>query len=154
MNSKVSQYIVGQLAASGFAVIDHAIARELTHDSIWASAYNALTDFTQGRTKIREFLGTLGMSMLEVKFAARDHWVLVGARSADRLAERIHWVTGLTVEGLRPFSPVPPAAVQRGAAVEDEPPAHQCTARAEWFEKHGIPDPQKAPKQPPWRIYG
>lgn len=146
MNSKVSEYLIRQISASGFALVDHVIVRKLTHDLIWASARDCLGDFTQARRKMREFLGTLGVSILEVKFASQDHWLLVGTRSTDRLAERINWITGLVVEGLRPFSPVPPATVQRGAAVKDEPPEHFCAARTEWFAERNLIDP-KIPKK-------
>jgi hypothetical protein len=79
----------------------------------------------------------------------------VGARSDDQLAKRIEWVVGLRVEGLRPFVPpreIPDAALN--AAKEDEPPAHQCEARREWFTSRGIPHPQRRRKEPPKRVYG
>jgi hypothetical protein len=155
MNSKVSEYIVRQLAATGFAVIDHVVARQLTHDLLWASARDALADFTAGQRKIREFLGTLGTSIMEVKLESRENWLLVATRSTDCLAERINWVTGLVVEGLRPFVPpreIPDAAIT--AAKADQPPAHQCEARREWFASRGMPDPLLQKKPAEKRVHG
>jgi hypothetical protein len=146
--SKVSDYVIRQLAATGFTVIDHVIARQLTHDQIWATANNALGDFIQAERKIREFLGTLGVSILEVKFSARDSWLMVATRCEEELARRITWITGLQVEGLRPFVPrreIPDAALTAGK--EDAPPEHFCAARTAWFEKRGLIDP-RLPKKP------
>ncbi len=148
MNSKVSEYVVRQLAATGFAVIDPVIARELTHDLIWSSANNALGDFTAARRKLREFFNNMGVVIYEMKLSTRDSWILVGARSDDQLAKRIEWVVGLRVDGLRPSVPqreIHDAALTAGK--EDAPPEHFCAARAAWFEARNLTDP-KLPKKP------
>ena len=154
MNTKFSEYVIRQLAASGFCLIDHVIARELTHDLIWASVQNALGDITQARPKLEEFLGTLPrVAIVEVKFVGRDDWVICATRDVHDFQTRIRNVIGLEVVGVREYRPSAPsreiADAALTAAKEDEPPAHQCTARTAWFEERGLADPKLTKKPAP-----
>ena len=146
MNSKVRTYIVDALAASGFVVIDHRLALTLRED-LWASAANAYSDFCDARAKIERFVGSLArVSLVEIRFIDEETWLLTATRSENTLPDRVHWVTGLIVAAIRPFSPVRRAAEarERPAAEADGPPSHQCAARAEHFLNLGVPDPQLA----------
>lgn len=148
MNSRVSEHVVRQLSATGFALIDPVIARQLSYDLLWATQMNALADFTKAQPKIAQFLGTLArVSIFGVRFTGSETWTPVGARSDDDLARRIEQVTGRHVEGLRPFNPVVKQPMPANAAVKDEPPPYPCQARRDWFERKNLEDPNLL-KQP------
>jgi hypothetical protein len=147
MNTKVSEYVIRQLAATGFAVIDHVIARELTHDLIWASANNNYGDFAQSQQKIEKFLRTLPrVEILEIQFVGAESWVMVATRSSDMLSERIKHVVGIDVAAVRPFTGRRAVeAKEQRAAATDEPPSHACAARAEYFAERNLRDPKFDP---------
>lgn len=150
MNTKFAEYVVRQLAATGFAVIDHVIARELTHDLLWATANNNLGDFTQAEGKLEQFLRSLpGVDLCEVRFVGDEAWRVVAFRSDEALPDRILWITGRNVAAVRAYDRPHSArnaenAKKRPTASDDEPPPYPCMARTEWFEQRGQADPLMA----------
>lgn len=97
MSTKANLYIDQALAATGFAVIDITIARILRPD-LWPSGAEAAWDFSPrffrpiDRTGVRRYRGFLE--------GREDSPVEILARSHDRLAMRVEWVTGLKLTDL------------------------------------------------------
>ena len=97
MSTKANLYIDQALAATGFAVIDSTAACILRPD-LWSSGMEAAGDFSPrffrpiDRIGVRRYLGFLE--------GRGDRPVEILARSHDRLAMRIEWVTGLKLADL------------------------------------------------------
>lgn len=144
-NAKVERYLIEQLAFSGLAVADHQIGLELRPD-LWTSAANAYSDWTEARREIQQFLGSLArVSTFEGWLKGRSGPVLIAARDETDLAARVCAITGLEVFEIAPFRPQESApAAPTVTAPDDEPPAHQCAARAQYFYERGLQDPQLA----------
>ena len=138
MSTKTKQYAIQSLAACGFAVMRSTVAWQLRPD-IWSSAQECGMDFSridvEGAQPISVTLAGIGI-------------VPVLARSLDRLAERIEWITGhqvLKVEAGQTASPtnsslqtIPEAQKATAKKLENtralaaqEPPLHDCPLRRE-----------------------
>lgn len=111
MNS-AEKYVAESLAASGLAVISGPIAASLRPD-LWRAGTEAGMDLARLKVANRP-----GVARYSVQFEGLNRPVEVLARSADRLALRLEWLTGYRAtdidlvelpQGSRP-KPAPPAA--------------------------------------------
>lgn len=141
MNSKLKQYIIESLAHTGFVIADPGVALIMRPD-IWASPANAASDFSE--PKLEAFLSERGLLFTATLDGGKK---LHGAtRSIHMLAERIEWIVGHVVTGIKlvdSFSdlsnPQPPTkavmADDGGAALRalaaKEPPSWDCRERKE-----------------------
>lgn len=140
MPYRSEKYARQAIAASGLVILDPRIAFELRPD-LWASAQDCRLTFR--RTQKLE--GTH-----RVTATLEDYGdVLVCTRSLDALEQRIQWIAGRPVVGVKPAETeaAPPPAVaqlhrqaqskeaERLAELEklaaQEPPSHDCHARRE-----------------------
>lgn len=153
MNSKVQRYVIEALAMSGFCVLGAQIAFMLRPD-IWVTRFNCGTEFNELNAKVRQFLQTLpGVMLLEVQLEGSDDWAIVAFRSQSALTERIEWIVGKRVKGVRPIAEPKSAPA---AKVDSDPnplPPYPCVERTRRLEEAGLPDtlhklpPRFAPKR-------
>lgn len=146
------RFIVESLAATGFAIVAPHIAFEL-HPDFFGSWQDALVSLAEP-----EITPT---GCKRVMAEIDSHPVLVLARSTDRLAERLGWITGRAIGAIADapprqarvrkqkfsHSPVDLAAQRRERMLrlaKEDPPAHDCplrreilAARAEFGGDHG-----------------
>lgn len=106
------KYVTESLAACGLAVISGQVAATLRPD-LWRAGTEAGVDLARLKVSNRQ-----GVARYSVQFEGLNRPVEVLARSADRLALRLEWVTGFRAtdidvveppQGTRP-KPAPPAA--------------------------------------------
>jgi len=140
MNSNVHRYIVEQLAASGFVVLAARMAFILRPD-IWATRMNCGMDFTDAIPKLREFIGSLpGVMLLEIQLEGSPGWAMFATRSTDMLTQRLEWITGESLKGLRPLTEVKPKPAGRAVEDADPIPSWPCIERTERLRALGIKD--------------
>jgi hypothetical protein len=140
VNSKVQRYVIEQLAAAGFAVLSARVAFKLRPD-VWASAMNCGGDFSEALPKLRQYVGSLpGVSLFETQMESTPDWVMVATRSTNMLSQRIEWVTGESLNGLRPVTEVKPTVAPRAVDDADRIPSWPCTERTERLRALGIQD--------------
>lgn len=125
MSTKANLYLDQALAATGFAVIDSTIACTLRPD-LWSSGMEAAGDFSPtffrptDRIGVRRYRGYLE--------GREDRPVEILARSHDRLAMRVEWITGMKLVDLYEVLPQrSPGAVGAGVV----PPRNDRHARSE-----------------------
>ena len=104
MNTKVKKYLTDQLAFSGLAILNSEHARMIRPD-LWVSGTNAHGDFCEALAKLKAFINDRpGCRLFEVRLGG-DRRISVIAFSADKLAERITWLTGSKVLGTQLAAP-------------------------------------------------
>jgi hypothetical protein len=97
MSTKANIYIDQSLAACGFAVLDSTIACTLRPD-LWHSGMEAAGDFSP---RFFQPSGRVGVTRYKGFFEGReDRPIEILARSSDRLALRVEWVTGAKLTDL------------------------------------------------------
>ena len=96
MSTKGNLFITQSLAASGLAVLDSTIAC-LARPDLWNSGMEAAGDFS---SKFFHPIDRPGARRYQAHFEGKAGPVEVLARSDDRLALRLEWITGLRVEQL------------------------------------------------------
>ena len=136
--SKANRYVTESLFASGLAVIDTSIACSMRPD-LWHSGLETAGDFSPGHYHPIDRPGVLHFT---IKFEGRERMVEVLARSDDRLALRLEWLTGLKVESIyakdelnrKPVSAQAAAAParrdsggDRHADIETKEPGRRCS---------------------------
>jgi len=104
----IKEYIGGQLAASGLALLDKNIAYS---SGLWHSQVTCYQEMRDMEALIKQF--GRGCEKTVVTLDGRE--VVVLHKSDDMLAQRIQWLTGMVVSADRPYAPplpvVPPVVV-------------------------------------------
>ena len=147
MNSQVEKFAIESLSHTGLVILNHKVARSLRPD-IFLTDIAAFGDFAAAQRNLHQFLGALQPKVMltEIRLADSKDWLLVAYRSDRNLAERLLWILGQPVAGLREHHREQAAPAKRPAPVEDGPPRQACVARREWFAQRGLVDPE-APKR-------
>lgn len=141
----VETYLHGQLATTGFCILDHAVVMRLRPDLFNHDGMRCAHELGQAM-KLRK-LNPSHVTRQHVTLQGIDRPVEVLARSTNRLAERIEEITGLKVTAMGVPAPevqsnvvkvLDGAEAQRQARLEklrklaaQEPPAHGCHMRTE-----------------------
>jgi len=122
----IRQYVGGQLAASGLALLDVNIAYET---KIWHSKMTCQMDFKDIPALIKQF--GRGCEKTVVTLDGRD--VVVLHKSDDMLAQRIQWLSGMVVSADQPYAPpvpvVPPVVIPTFAKEFDVAYAKKMAAK-------------------------
>lgn len=139
MQEKAVQYADDSLTTTGFAVIDSTIARRLRPD-LWASGFNAASDFSKDPAKLTAIGERRGAAMYECAVEGRAERLLVLAVSMDMLANRIGWITGLRVTAITPYVRQVAGADPARTIDGEEIPAYPCAKRTEMLAKLGMKD--------------
>lgn len=110
--SNAQKYVTESLAASGLAVISGQVACTLRPD-LWSAGTTAGMELAKLRT---DYL--LGVGRFTVQLDGLNRPVTVLARSDDRLALRLQWLTGMAVLDIGEV-----AAAKAPQAMPTQPPA-------------------------------
>ena len=143
ISSKIQLHIEQSLAFSGLAILEQRLMFYLRPD-LWVAAHNVASDSNWGA--VENYLAGLSprVKVFEVRFEGRgDSWARVAARSDDRLADRIGWITGLEVLELREYQAeerTDGPAKRQDVQAQEEIPAWPCAARTEALERRGERD--------------
>ena len=136
--SRADDFITFSLASCGLAVIDSELAC-LSRPDWWHTGLAAAADFSPRYFKP---IDRPGVQRYSVLFEGRTNFVEVLARSDDRLALRLEWLTGLKVESIyakdelnrKPVSAQAAAAParrdsggDRHADIETKEPGRRCS---------------------------
>ena len=125
MTSKAQTYIVDALAASGLAVVHHEAAA-IVRPGYWLDGIEARGDLASSSTRV--FIGSMpGVRQFVAELPGISGEVPVLARSADQLATRIEWVTGLACTKLR---------TKESARVQDAGPVVPRKAPTDSNDRH------------------
>jgi hypothetical protein len=143
IGARVGAFTIESLASNGIAILSAQIAFESRPD-IWASPFTAGNDFTSAIPRLEEFIEQLRVRRFRATFEdAPLEPVKVIARSDDRLAERILWLTGRAVLAIEEVDRLYEAKMEPApavpATVDGEPiPPYPCLRRTEMLAKLGI----------------
>lgn len=127
-------YVQQQLASTGFALIQNRIATELRPD-LFPNGLHAAAEFGEARqcgylgANTRDFRGPL--VQLYATIEGYPESVELLTRSENRLAERIHELTGYVVTGIQAHTPVQ----SRWAAGQEEDARQQARQAAQIRQK-------------------
>ena len=104
MNARLQTYLSEQLAFTGIAILHYEMAFRMRPD-LWTSLASAGEDFTEASPKIAAFINDRPGARLFVVRLGGERRINVIAFSADKLAERITWLTGSKVLGTQLAAP-------------------------------------------------
>ncbi|MBP9906573.1 MAG: hypothetical protein KBF66_13510 [Rhodoferax sp.] len=130
--NKFQEFVSQSMAATGFCVVDSAIAARLRPD-LWPDARQCSGDFALARK--RGFTIPAGAAEYLLRLGGVDHDLQLLARHPHGLLERVQWITGLDAVTLVPQSDlqgtVQPLDIQPKPATAQRGDVHAGVATAE-----------------------
>ncbi len=146
MSTRIETYLRDALLGGGLAVLDHRLAYRLASHR-WPTNRDCATDFSAAAAMLPQMARDAAGHIFHAWFDPHGEPALVAARSANKLEERIEWVTGERVFRLVEVADVETPRVTPHGFVEPQPPtgptetlpAHECERRRVMLEGQPIP---------------
>jgi hypothetical protein len=141
VNDKLSDYVSRCSAGSGIVPLDPDLAYSIGAGHIWHVRNSIARDLNDPGLDLLALES--GFASYRVRADGRSFRLL--AKSASRLWARIEETFGVKVAAITPESEIamePGAEPAKGEGWDDDqPPAHSCEARRQWFAARGLTDP-------------